>query len=148
MGTSTGKVSWGYLHEVTMSTVANENEIIAELIQKISLGGNYLLNIGPTKDGLIVPIFQERLLAVGKWLQISRRPPMPPSPGECSLERTDSCGFQDREVKLRSEACGYSADQSPDERVQEPVWKVSGNGRMRLSRALTLVLLEPGRALQ
>lgn len=56
-------------------------------------------------------------------------------------------GFQDREVKLRSEACGYSADQSPDERMQDPVWKVSGDGRMRLSHALTLVLLEPGRAL-
>ncbi|KAG5214321.1 hypothetical protein JEQ12_010107, partial [Ovis aries] len=42
-----------------------------QLVQTVSLGGNYLLNIGPTKDGLIVPIFQERLLAVGKWLSIN-----------------------------------------------------------------------------
>lgn len=42
-----------------------------ELVQTVSLGGNYLLNVGPTKDGLIVPIFQERLLAVGKWLSIN-----------------------------------------------------------------------------
>lgn len=44
---------------------------LQELVQTVSLGGNYLLNIGPTKDGLIVPIFQERLLAVGKWLSIN-----------------------------------------------------------------------------
>lgn len=42
-----------------------------QLVQTVSLGGNYLLNIGPTKGGLIVPIFQERLLAVGKWLSIN-----------------------------------------------------------------------------
>lgn len=61
----------GAISDVTMSTIANENEIIEELVQTVSLGGNYLLNIGPTKDGLMVSIFQERFLAVAKWLQIN-----------------------------------------------------------------------------
>ncbi|XP_010224660.1 PREDICTED: tissue alpha-L-fucosidase-like [Tinamus guttatus] len=39
-----------------------------ELVQTVSFGGNYLLNVGPTKEGVIVPIFQERLLALGRWL--------------------------------------------------------------------------------
>lgn len=65
------KRSWGYRRNMMMSDIADEAEIISELVQTVSLGGNYLLNIGPTKDGLIVPIFQERLLAVGKWLSIS-----------------------------------------------------------------------------
>ncbi|XP_053431088.1 tissue alpha-L-fucosidase [Nycticebus coucang] len=71
MCTSIDKLSWGYRRNMVMSEVLKEPQIIAELVQTVSLGGNYLLNIGPTKDGLIVPIFQERLLAVGKWLSIN-----------------------------------------------------------------------------
>lgn len=40
-------------------------------MRTVSYGGNYLLNVGPTKEGLIAPIFQERLLALGKWLQVN-----------------------------------------------------------------------------
>ncbi|KAF5910686.1 hypothetical protein HPG69_004775 [Diceros bicornis minor] len=65
------KSSWGYCGDMAMSDIASESEIISELVQTVSLGDNYLLNIGPTKDGLIDPIFQERLLAVEKWLNIS-----------------------------------------------------------------------------
>lgn len=42
-----------------------------ELVQTVSFGGNYLLNVGPTKEGVIVPIFQERLLSLGEWLGIN-----------------------------------------------------------------------------
>lgn len=34
----------------------------------VSTGGNILINIGPTQNGLIQPIFVERLRGVGKWL--------------------------------------------------------------------------------
>ncbi|KAK2571821.1 Tissue alpha-L-fucosidase, partial [Acropora cervicornis] len=34
-------------------------------------GGNLLLNMGPTKEGTIVPAFQERLLQMGEWLKIN-----------------------------------------------------------------------------
>lgn len=53
----------------------------------MSLGGNYLLNIGPTKDGLIVPIFQERLLAVGKWLSINGEAIYASKPWRVQLEK-------------------------------------------------------------
>ncbi|XP_007933909.1 tissue alpha-L-fucosidase [Orycteropus afer afer] len=71
MCTSIDKSSWGYRRNMAMASIASEQEIISELVRTVSLGGNYLLNIGPTKDGVIVPIFQERLLAVGKWLSIN-----------------------------------------------------------------------------
>lgn len=38
---------------------------------KVSCGGNFLIDIGPTKDGMIPPIFQERLLQLGQWLMIN-----------------------------------------------------------------------------
>jgi alpha-L-fucosidase len=46
------------------------NEILFRW-EKFSCGGNYLLNVGPTADGRIVPIFEERLLQIGKWLDIN-----------------------------------------------------------------------------
>ena len=30
-----------------------------------------LMNIGPTKEGKIIPIFQERLQQMGKWLNVT-----------------------------------------------------------------------------
>lgn len=33
--------------------------------------GNVLINVGPTKDGIITPIFQERLLDLGEWLSVN-----------------------------------------------------------------------------
>lgn len=71
MCSSIDKLSWGYRRNMHMSEITSEAEIISELVQTVSLGGNYLLNVGPTKDGLFDPIFQERLLAVGKWLGVN-----------------------------------------------------------------------------
>lgn len=35
----------------------------------MSCGGNILINVGPTRDGTIAPIFEERLLQMGGWLR-------------------------------------------------------------------------------
>ena len=37
----------------------------------VSCGGNLLMNIGPTHDGRIVPIFEERLRQMGAWLRVN-----------------------------------------------------------------------------
>ena len=36
-----------------------------------SYGGNMLMNVGPTHDGLIHPIYEERLRQLGSWLQVN-----------------------------------------------------------------------------
>ena len=36
-----------------------------------SCGGNLLINVGPTKEGTIVPIFEERLRQLGSWLDVN-----------------------------------------------------------------------------
>ncbi|KAL1766236.1 tissue alpha-L-fucosidase [Sigmodon hispidus] len=76
--------------DMTISTIAGENEITEELVQTVSLGGNYLLNIGPTKDGLIIPVFQERLLAVGKQLQINREDIYASKPWRLQSEKNET----------------------------------------------------------
>ncbi|XP_069079558.1 tissue alpha-L-fucosidase [Pleurodeles waltl] len=71
MCTSIDRYSWGYRRNMKVDQLMDESSIIHELIQTVSYGGNYLLNVGPTKEGTIAPIFQERLQAVGKWLSLN-----------------------------------------------------------------------------
>ncbi|XP_049878263.1 tissue alpha-L-fucosidase-like, partial [Pectinophora gossypiella] len=61
--------SWGYRTNMQEDDVMSVNTMFKLLIQTISNGGNFLINIGPTKDGVIVPIFRKRLLELGKWLE-------------------------------------------------------------------------------
>jgi len=42
--------------------------LIRTLVEVASRGGNFLLNVGPGPDGSIQPEFQERLKAIGKWM--------------------------------------------------------------------------------
>jgi alpha-L-fucosidase len=37
----------------------------------VSCGGNILINVGPSKEGTIIPIFQERLKSLGTWLKVN-----------------------------------------------------------------------------
>jgi len=41
------------------------------LIEKVAGGGNLLLDIGPTSDGRIPVIQQQRLLDIGSWIDIN-----------------------------------------------------------------------------
>jgi alpha-L-fucosidase len=44
-------------------------ELIRKLVDCASKGGNYLLNVGPTAEGVIPQPSVDRLLAVGEWLE-------------------------------------------------------------------------------
>jgi len=46
-------------------------ELIRELVDVASKGGNFLLNVGPTPEGTIQPEFVERLRAIGDWMRIN-----------------------------------------------------------------------------
>ena len=45
--------------------------LIRNLIDIASKGGNYLLNVGPTAEGLIPQASVERLACMGKWMQVN-----------------------------------------------------------------------------
>ena len=46
-------------------------EIISKLVQIVSKGGNYLLNVGPTPEGTIPQPCIDRLTEVGRWMDIN-----------------------------------------------------------------------------
>ena len=63
--------SWGYARDDGISSYLNITTLLYEIVSTVSYGGNVLINVGPTADGRIATIFQERLLQMGSWLKIN-----------------------------------------------------------------------------
>ena len=61
--------TWGY--NKNDRKFKSATQLIRTLIDVASKGGNFLLNVGPTPEGTIQPEFEERLLAIGKWLNVN-----------------------------------------------------------------------------
>jgi alpha-L-fucosidase len=60
--------SWSYVpNDVYKPT----NEIIEKLVDIVSKGGNYLLNIGPSPEGEFDPAAYQRLKEIGFWMKIN-----------------------------------------------------------------------------
>ncbi|XP_063961362.1 alpha-L-fucosidase-like [Lytechinus pictus] len=68
---SVTKGGWGYAREKPLRSYLTAPELLVHLIRVVSCGGNLLLNIGPTHDGRIMPIFEERLRQIGSWLKVN-----------------------------------------------------------------------------
>ena len=63
--------SFGYNRNENLEDYSSSNQLIDILIDKVARGGNLLLNVGPTADGRIPVIMQQRLADIGKWLKIN-----------------------------------------------------------------------------
>ncbi|WP_379091841.1 alpha-L-fucosidase [Pedobacter sp. UC225_65] len=65
-------LSYGYNREEDAWDYNSTQSLVLQLIDKVSGGGNFLLDIGPDKHGKIPPIMQERLLQIGNWMDINK----------------------------------------------------------------------------
>lgn len=63
--------SYGFNREEDAWDYNSTQSLVIALIDKVSRGGNFLLDIGPDEHGKIPPIMQERLLEIGEWLNIN-----------------------------------------------------------------------------
>ncbi len=60
--------SYGFNRAENINHYRTSKELVHELIDVVSRGGNLLLNVGPTADGRIPVIMQQRLRDIGSWL--------------------------------------------------------------------------------
>lgn len=68
---SINKATWGYRSwEARPELKTRLNELLADLTQVVSKGGNYLINIGPRGDGSVDPYEKDIILGMGQWLQL------------------------------------------------------------------------------
>ncbi len=63
--------SYGYNRAEDSWDYNSAQSLVLQLIDKVSRGGNFLLDIGPDAHGKIPPIMQERLLQIGDWMNIN-----------------------------------------------------------------------------
>ncbi len=63
--------SFGYNRHESIDQYASTEDLIFNLVDIVSRGGNFLLDIGPTGDGRIPPIMEARLLEMGDWLKVN-----------------------------------------------------------------------------
>lgn len=61
--------TWGY--NAQDDNWKSDEELIRNLIDIVSKGGNFLLNVGPTAEGRIPEASIERLKAMGKWMSVN-----------------------------------------------------------------------------
>jgi alpha-L-fucosidase len=61
--------TWGYRSDD--SNWKSSAQLIRTLCETASKGGNFLLNVGPTADGLIPQASLERLADVGRWMAVN-----------------------------------------------------------------------------
>ncbi len=61
--------SWGY--KSSDNNWKSSEMLIRNIIDITSKGGNYLLNVGPTSEGLIPEASVERLKTIGAWMQVN-----------------------------------------------------------------------------
>ena len=80
-------LTWGYAQNAPITQYLSVDDVIYQVVSTIAYGGNCLINVGPTSEGIslstlplcltiksqgiIPPIFQERLFQLGAFLQIN-----------------------------------------------------------------------------
>lgn len=63
--------SFGFNRTENLDNYSSAEELIRLLVSTVAAGGNLLLDIGPAADGTIPVIMQQRLLEIGKWLEVN-----------------------------------------------------------------------------
>lgn len=63
--------SFGYNRNENIDQYATSEKLVHQLVDVVSRGGNFLLDIGPAADGTIPVIMQQRLKDIGDWLTVN-----------------------------------------------------------------------------
>lgn len=63
--------SYGYNRAETADDYKSSRELVLVLADLVSRGGNFLLDIGPSSDGRIPAVMEDRLLEIGAWLRVN-----------------------------------------------------------------------------
>jgi alpha-L-fucosidase len=63
--------SYGYNRMENVNNYKKSSDLVLLLVDIVARGGNLLLDVGPTADGRIPVIMQQRLTDIGSWLSVN-----------------------------------------------------------------------------
>jgi alpha-L-fucosidase len=121
--------SYGYNRAERLSDYRTERELTLMLVDLVSRGGNLLLDIGPTGDGRIPVIMEERLRQMGSWLARNGEAIFSTEPWVRTRQWSD--GHQPRletgEFMTRYEVTDYIERRKPEQAIIEAFFTRKGN---------------------
>jgi len=88
--------SFGYNRNESIDEYRDARTMIHELIQIVAKGGNLLLDVGPTADGRIPVIMQERLVQIGDWLKVNGEGIYETRPWRVAVDGRETTGTEKR----------------------------------------------------
>eukprot|EP00934_Nitzschia_sp_Nitz4_P000587 Nitzschia sp. Nitz4//scaffold196_size54656//48319//50102//NITZ4_006648-RA/size54656-augustus-gene-0.44-mRNA-1//-1//CDS//3329540453//587//frame0 len=90
--------SWGLNRRSSAKDYWTASELLNILVKTISRNGNFLINVGPGADGTINPIMVDRLLEMGKWLDVNGEAVYSSRPWTVCSEETEGGVYYTRSV--------------------------------------------------
>jgi len=121
--------SYGYNRMEKLKDYRSERELILMLTDLVSRGGNLLLDIGPTADGRIPVVMEERLTQIGEWLKVNGDAIYGTRPWKRS--RQFSAGevpkLQTGEFMIRYDVTDYVDRKKPGQAVIEAFFTAKGD---------------------
>lgn len=110
--------SWGY--KSYDADWKSTNELLYWLLQIVSKGGNYMLNIGPRGDGSVPEPVVTNLKEIGDWMKTNKEAIYGSSPWKIAHEGPSDYKITDTEQRERT---GFKANITP-----EDFWFTQKNG--------------------
>ncbi len=80
--------SFGYNRNEGPQTMLSVARLVHLLVDVVSKGGNLLLGVGPAADGTVPELQRERLLGLGRWLEVNGEAVLDAGPLAGAAERT------------------------------------------------------------
>jgi len=126
---------WGYHKDWTLTHQKNSNELLEMLARSVALGGNFLLNFGPTDKGTFRSEEQQIAKEIGAWMKVNSE----------AIYGADYAG-------LKKQDWGYFTKNTKTGKIYMIVFNVPVSGQLRVElpkgqKIATAHLLADGKAL-
>lgn len=110
--------TWGYKSYDT--NFKSTKTLLQNLIDIVSKGGDYLLNVGPDANGVIPQPEQDRMLEIGKWLKVNGEAIYGSEPGPFTIEHGSFQSTPYMETKLTGDGTSRRVSAKKDSGL--PQW--------------------------
>jgi alpha-L-fucosidase len=124
--------NWGYIKADT--AFKSSEKLIGLLVDAVSKGGNLLLNVGPTAEGIIRPQNLTRMAEIGKWLAVNGEAVYEAKPWKVYGENADSAAYKTQQG-FKSEEKDAVFDGTPKDVVQDIRFTTKGDNLYIIARS-------------